>query len=71
MTFYVTGGYLFDLNENYKLKTMAMFKMVKNAPAQIDLTANLLINNFYGPEFLTAPNPLCRPLLVGRLSNCL
>lgn len=46
MTFYVTGGYLFDLSENYKLKTMGMIKMVKNAPAQIDLTANLLINNF-------------------------
>lgn len=45
MTYYLTGGYLFNFNENYKLRTSAMFKIVKNAPAQMDLTGNLLINN--------------------------
>ncbi|MCC6370950.1 MAG: type IX secretion system membrane protein PorP/SprF [Bacteroidia bacterium] len=45
MTYYFTGGYLFNLSENYKLRTSAMMKVVKNAPAQMDLTANLLINN--------------------------
>lgn len=43
-TYYLTGGYLYDINDDYKLRTSAMIKIVKNAPAQIDLTAMLLIN---------------------------
>lgn len=45
MTYYITGGYVFAFNEDYKLRTSAMFKVVKNAPVQLDLTGNLLINN--------------------------
>lgn len=47
MTYYFTGGYVFDIKENYKLRTSAMMKIVKNAPAQLDLSANMLINNMF------------------------
>jgi type IX secretion system PorP/SprF family membrane protein len=44
-TYYLTGGYLFDINDNLKLRSTGMLKIVRNAPMQMDLTANLLIDN--------------------------
>ncbi len=46
-TYYLTGGYLFTLNEDFKLRANTMLKMVKNAPIQIDLGANLLIQETF------------------------
>lgn len=45
-TYYLTAGYLFTLDEDYKLRANAMLKAVKNAPIQLDLGANLLIKDF-------------------------
>lgn len=45
-TYYLTAGYLFDLDEDFKLRTNVMMKAVKNAPIQFDLGGNLLIKNF-------------------------
>jgi type IX secretion system PorP/SprF family membrane protein len=45
-TYYLTAGYVFDLDEDFKLKTNVMMKAVQNAPVQVDLGANLLIKNF-------------------------
>lgn len=45
-TYYLTAGYLFTLDEDYKLRANAMLKAVKNAPVQLDLGANLLIKDF-------------------------
>lgn len=45
-TYYLTAGYLFDLDEDFKLRTNVMMKAVKNAPIQFDLGANLLIKEF-------------------------
>lgn len=42
---YFTGGYVFNLGENYKLKPAFMAKVVKGAPLSLDLTANLLMFN--------------------------
>ena len=42
-TYYIMGGYLFDLNADLKLRANAMIKAVKNAPAQLDLGANFLM----------------------------
>lgn len=42
---YFTGGYVFNLGENYKLKPAFMTKVVKGAPLSLDLTTNLLMFN--------------------------
>lgn len=39
---YVTGGYVFDLNENLKFKPAAMVKMVEGSPLQVDVSANFM-----------------------------
>ena len=43
---FLTGGYVFNLNENLKLKSALMTKAVAGAPLSVDLTANVLFNNF-------------------------
>ncbi|WP_191858865.1 PorP/SprF family type IX secretion system membrane protein [Hanstruepera ponticola] len=45
MHFFLTGGYVFDLNSNLKLKPAFMTKAVSGAPISLDLTTNVLINN--------------------------
>lgn len=44
-TYYLTGGYMFIINEDLKLRASSMIKAVKNAPAQIDLGGTLLIKD--------------------------
>jgi type IX secretion system PorP/SprF family membrane protein len=44
-TYYITGGYVFDFNDELKMRASGMLKMVKNAPPQMDIAANFLINN--------------------------
>lgn len=41
---YLTGGYVFDINENFKLKPAAMAIFLEGAPVSVDLTANVLYN---------------------------
>ena len=41
--YFLTAGYVFDLNENLKLKPNTLVKYVKGAPIEVDLNANLLI----------------------------
>lgn len=45
--FFLTGGYVFELNEHLKLKPAFMTKFVSGAPLSIDVTTNLLINNVF------------------------
>lgn len=45
--YFLTGGYVFDLNENLKLKPAFMTKAVSGAPLSIDITANMLFNNVF------------------------
>ncbi len=42
---FFTGGYVFTLNDDFKLKPALMTKYVNNAPISVDLTANLLMYN--------------------------
>ncbi|WP_053991120.1 type IX secretion system membrane protein PorP/SprF [Mangrovimonas sp. TPBH4] len=42
--FFLTGGYVFQLNDNLKLKPAFMTKAVSGAPMSLDLTTNVLIN---------------------------
>lgn len=42
--YFATAGYVFDLNHSLKLKPNVLVKNVEGAPMQIDLNANLLIN---------------------------
>jgi len=43
--FFLTGGYVFDINDNLKFKPATMLKAVQGAPLSVDLTANFLIHN--------------------------
>lgn len=40
--FYFTGGYVFDINQSFKLKPSVMARTVKGAPISLDLNANVL-----------------------------
>ncbi|WP_290696647.1 type IX secretion system membrane protein PorP/SprF [Lacinutrix sp.] len=40
---YLIGGYVFDINQDLKLKPAFLFKGVKGAPLQADLTLNALL----------------------------
>ncbi|WP_204345935.1 type IX secretion system membrane protein PorP/SprF [Psychroserpens algicola] len=42
ISYYFTGGYVFDLSENTKLKPAALLKATNGAPLSFDLTANFL-----------------------------
>ena len=44
--YFLTGGYVFDLNDRFKLKPAFMAKGVSGAPLSIDVTANVLYNSF-------------------------
>lgn len=43
--YFLTGGYVFDINETYRFKPAFMAKGVSGAPVSIDFSANVLINN--------------------------
>lgn len=42
--FFLTGGYVFDINQKIKLKPAFLARGVRGAPIALDLTANVLIN---------------------------
>ena len=42
VSYYFTGGYVFDLGENTKLKPAMLLKATNGAPLSFDLTANFL-----------------------------
>lgn len=44
VSYYLTGGYVFDLNDNVKLKPAALIKATNGAPVSYDITANFLFN---------------------------
>jgi len=45
--YFLTGGYVFNLNDNLKMKPAFMAKAVSSAPMSFDFTTNFLINNFF------------------------
>jgi len=45
MHYFITSGYVFDLNDNLKLKPSVLLKGVGGAPLSIDFSGNVLINN--------------------------
>lgn len=45
MHYYLTSGYVFEMNDNLKLKPSVLLKGVEGAPLSIDLAGNVLINN--------------------------
>ena len=44
ITYYLIGGYVFDLDYNLKFKPALLTKMVSGAPLQVDVSGNFLIN---------------------------
>jgi type IX secretion system PorP/SprF family membrane protein len=42
--YFLTGGYVFDLNKNVKFKPFAMIKSSFNAPTSVDVSTNFLFN---------------------------
>lgn len=45
MHYFLTSGYIFDINDNLKIKPSVLLKGVDGAPLSIDLSGNVLINN--------------------------
>ncbi|OYU84627.1 MAG: hypothetical protein CFE24_05535 [Flavobacterium sp. BFFFF2] len=45
--YFLTGGYVFDLNEKVKFKPFAMIKTAFGTPASIDLSTNFMFNNVF------------------------
>ncbi len=43
--YYLTAGYVFDINENLKIKPQTMIKAVQNAPLEIEGNVNVLLKN--------------------------
>ncbi len=43
--YYLTVGYVYEINDDLKLKPQAMVKMVQNAPLQYDVNVSALIKN--------------------------
>jgi type IX secretion system PorP/SprF family membrane protein len=43
--YFLTGGYVFDLNEDFKLKPAFMARGAEGAPLSVDVTANVLMYN--------------------------
>lgn len=43
--YYLTGGYVFELSENLKLRPQAMVRYVQNAPLQADVNVSALFND--------------------------
>jgi type IX secretion system PorP/SprF family membrane protein len=43
--YYLTAGYVFDINEDLKVKPQTMIKLVQNAPLQFDVNVNFLIKS--------------------------
>ena len=43
--YFLTGGYVFDINKDLKFKPAFMAKSVRGAPLAIDITANVLFND--------------------------
>lgn len=46
--YYLTGGYVFKLDDKLKLKPNFMLRGVKGNPANLDLNTNLLIDDMFG-----------------------
>jgi type IX secretion system PorP/SprF family membrane protein len=44
--YFLTTGYVFDLNDQLKFKPSCMIRAVQNAPVELDMDANFLLNNF-------------------------
>lgn len=42
MHYYLTAGYVFDVNESLKLKPSVLIKAVEGAPLQVDVSGNML-----------------------------
>ena len=47
MHYFLTGGYVFEISNDLKLKPSAMIKAVKGSPLSIDLSANALMYNMF------------------------
>jgi type IX secretion system PorP/SprF family membrane protein len=43
--YFLTTGYVFDINDNLKLKPSALVKATQGAPLSVDISTNLLVDN--------------------------
>ncbi len=47
LSYYLTGGYVFTLNNDYKLKTSAMLKLAAGAPIQPEVNAHVIMKDVF------------------------
>jgi len=48
---FMSAGYVFDINEDLKIKPSTLIKMVSGAPVQVDLNTNFWLKEFFGFGF--------------------
>jgi type IX secretion system PorP/SprF family membrane protein len=46
--YFLTGGYVFDINENFQLKPSVLMKSLKGAPVEFDYNMNAWLNKVVG-----------------------
>jgi type IX secretion system PorP/SprF family membrane protein len=53
--YYLTGGYVFDLNDKLKLKPSTLIKYVKSAPVEVDINCSILYDEtiWFGISYRT------------------
>jgi type IX secretion system PorP/SprF family membrane protein len=53
LTYYTSGGYVFDLNSNFKLRSTFMLKMAKGTPIQPEVNMHLIYKDvfWFGPSY--------------------
>ncbi|MGB6153195.1 MAG: type IX secretion system membrane protein PorP/SprF [Pricia sp.] len=47
MNLYLTSGYVYDINRNWKFKPAVLTKLVRGAPLQVDVSANFMYNDTF------------------------
>ncbi|MFK7102239.1 PorP/SprF family type IX secretion system membrane protein [Flavobacterium oreochromis] len=69
LTHYLTGGYIFKITDDLKLKPATLYKFKKNTPLQLDLSLNLLFKNKLNAGFNYKVNNSISTILGIQLKN--
>lgn len=66
---FVSSGYVFEVNEDLKIKPSTMIKIVSGAPIQVDLNTNVWLKNLFGFGFSYRTNDAFVSMLELQASN--
>lgn len=66
---FLTSGYVFDVNDDLKIKPSVMFKLVSGSPMQVDLNTNFWLKNIFGFGFSYRTNDAFVSMIELQASN--